>query len=336
MSFVVEMVALHRPRDGGSGLRQYLIKRLLLAIPTILGALTLVFFVMRVVPGDPVALFVPPDTPGSQTAAVEANIRHEYGFDRPLYVQYLKYLRQMATGDFGRSIRQNTLVSQDLLSRVPKTVELGLASLIFSTILGIGVGVISAVRRGTWLDGVAMFGALFGVSVPDFWLALMLILLFSLRFPLFPPSGWAGPIYSVTGVSHLALPALVLGLGGAGALARYTRSSMLEVINNDYVRTARAKGVGEVAVILRHALRTALPTIITLLGLSFGRILGGTVIVETVFGWPGIGRYLISGINGRDYPVVQATVLLVAVSFVVMNLLTDVALFYVDPRIRYE
>ncbi len=313
----------------------YFLRRLLLSIPTVLGAVTLVFCVMRVIPGDPIALLIPPDTPGADTAAAAARIRHEYGFDRPLYQQYLQYLRQMATGDFGRSIRQNTVVSADLAFRVPNTLELGLPALALSIVLGIALGTVSAVRRGTWIDGAAIFGALFGVSVPDFWLALMLILLLALRFPLLPPSGWGGPIYTAAGVSHLVLPVIVLALGSAGALARYTRSSMLEVINHDYVRTARAKGLREAAVIRRHVLRTSLPTIITLLGLGFGRVLGGTVIVETVFGWPGVGRYLVSGINGRDYPVVQAAVLLVAVSFVAANLLTDLMLVYVDPRIRY-
>lgn len=317
-------------------MQQYLIKRLILAVPTILGAVTLVFFMMRIVPGDPVALFVPPDTPSAATEELKAQIRAEYGFDRPLYVQYANFVKQMATGDFGRSIRQNTSVTDDLLQRIPNTLQLGLIALLFSTVLGIGLGVISAVKRGTWIDNTSMVGALFGVSVPDFWLALMLILLFSLRLGLFPPSGWGGQFYTVEGMRHLALPALVLGLAGAGSLARYTRSSMLEVINNDYIRTARAKGLREGVVILRHGLRTALPTIVTLLGLSFGRILGGTVIVETVFGWPGIGRYLISGINGRDYPVVQATVLVVAVSFVLANLIADLLLVYVDPRIRYD
>jgi peptide/nickel transport system permease protein len=314
----------------------YFLRRLLLSIPTVLGAVTLVFCVMRVIPGDPIALLIPPDTPGPATAAAAARIRHEYGFDRPLYQQYLQYLRQMATADFGRSIRQNTVVAADLAFRVPNTLELGLPALALSIVLGIALGTLSAVRRGTWIDGAAIFGALFGVSVPDFWLALMLILLLALRFPLLPPSGWGGPIYTAAGASHLVLPVIVLAFGSAGALARYTRSSMLEVINHDYVRTARAKGLREAAVIRRHVLRTSLPTIITLLGLGFGRVLGGTVIVETVFGWPGVGRYLVSGINGRDYPVVQAAVLLVAVSFVAANLLTDLMLVYADPRIRYS
>ena len=313
----------------------YLLRRLLLSIPTVLGAVTIVFCVMRVVPGDPIALMIPPETTAADTAAVAARIRHEYGFDRPLYQQYLQYLRQMATGDFGRSIRQNTLVAADLAFRVPNTLELGIPALILSIVLGITMGTVSAVRRGTWIDGAAMFGALFGVSVPDFWLALMLILLLALRFPILPPSGWGGPIYTASGLSHLVMPALVLGIGSAGALARYTRSSVLEVINHDYVRTAKAKGLREAAVISRHVLRTSLPTIVTLLGLGFGRVLGGTVIVETVYGWPGVGRYLVSGINGRDYPVVQAAVLLVAVSFVAANLLTDLMLVYVDPRIKY-
>jgi peptide/nickel transport system permease protein len=316
-------------------MQQYAIKRLLLAVPTILGAVILVFFMMRVVPGDPVALFIPPDTPAGATEQLEAKIRHEYGFDKPIYVQFAVFMKQMVTGDFGRSFRQDTYVSHDLLQRIPNTLELGLTALLISTVLGIALGVVAAVKRGTWIDNSSMIAALFGVSVPDFWLALMLILFVAVRLPLLPPSGWA-PLTSVDGIRHLILPALVLGVAGTGSLARYTRSCMLEVINNDYIRTARAKGLGETSVVLRHALRNALPTIITLLGLSFGRILSGTVIVETVFGWPGIGRYLIAGIEGRDYPVVQATVLIIAVAFVLANLFTDLILVYVDPRIRYD
>lgn len=317
-------------------MRAYIAKRILLAVPTIIGAVTLVFFAMQLSPGDPASLFIPPDLPSDATEEVYAEIQAKYGFDQPIYVQYFRYMRNLATLDFGRSIRQNTLVIEDLKRRIPNSLQLGVTALLISIVTGIGLGVISAVKRGTWLDSVGRVGALFGVSMPDFWMALMLILLLAVTFPIFPVSGYGGPIWTLDGLKHLALPALVLGLSGAGALARYTRSSMLEVINQDYVRTARAKGVKETVVIARHALRNALIPVITILGLSFGSILSGTVIVETVFGWPGIGRYLISGINGRDFPVVQATVLLVATAFVFANLIVDIILVYVDPRIRYD
>jgi peptide/nickel transport system permease protein len=312
------------------------VKRLLLAVPTILGAVTLVFFSIRLAPGDPAALFIPPDLPSDQTAEMYERIRAQYGFDQPLPVQYVRYLQRIAQLDFGQSLRQKTSIAEDLLRRIPNTLQLGLVSLVLSSILGIFLGVLSAVHRGSWLDNATMFGALFGVSMPSFWFALVLILLFSVTWPLLPPSGFGGPVFTADGFSYVILPAVVLGLGGAGGLARYTRSSMLEVMNNDYVRTARAKGLQDYVVIIKHALRNALIPVVTILGLSFGQILSGAVIVETVFAWPGVGRYLVSAINGRDFPAVQAAVLLVAVAFVLANLFTDLILVYIDPRIRYE
>jgi ABC-type dipeptide/oligopeptide/nickel transport system permease component len=224
----------------------------------------------------------------------------------------------------------------DLKRRLPHTLRLGVIALAISAALGISLGVISAINRGTWLDSATMTLALLGVSIPSFWLALSLILLFALRIPWLPPSGLGDSAWSWDGIKHMILPVAVLALGSAGGLARYTRSAMLEVINRDYVRTARAKGVAERAVIVRHALRNALIPIVTILGLNFGFILSGAVIVETVFAWPGIGRYLIQGVNGRDFPVVQATVLLISIGFVFGNLITDLLLVYIDPRIRFE
>jgi peptide/nickel transport system permease protein len=316
--------------------RNYIIKRLLLTVPTLFGAVTLVFFALHLAPGDPAALFVPPDITDSQADELYARIQEKYGFDDPLYVQYVRYLQQLATLDFGESLRHDRSIMDDLRGRIPHTLRLGVSALIVSTTIGITVGVVSAVYRGRWLDHFSMFGALLGVSVPSFWLALMLILLFALYLPWLPPSGLGGPIHTWDGIKHMILPVLVLGLGSAGGLARYTRSSMLEVINNDYVRTARAKGVVEHRVIIQHALRNALIPIVTILGLNFGFILSGSVIIETVFAWPGIGRYLIDGVNGRDFPVVQATVLFIAFAFVIGNLITDILLVYIDPRIRYE
>lgn len=317
-------------------MRNYIIKRLLLAIPTVLGAVTLVFFSMHLAPGDPASLFIPPDLPPEKSAELHAQIQREYGFDDPIHVQYLRYLKKLAKLDFGKSLREGTPVMSDLKRRLPHTLRLGLVSLAFSAVLGITVGVVSAVYRGSWLDQFSMVGALFGVSIPSFWLALMLILLFSIRLSWLPPSGLGESALSRDGLLHMVMPVLVLGLGGAGGLARYTRSSMLEVINRDYVRTGRAKGLNERVVIIRHALRNALIPVVTILGLNFGFILSGTVIVETVFAWPGVGRYLIDGVNGRDFPVVQATVLVIAFGFVIGNLITDLLLVYIDPRIRFE
>ncbi|MDI3340712.1 MAG: ABC transporter permease [Sphaerobacter sp.] len=317
-------------------MRTYVLKGVLLAIPTILGAVTLVFFAMHLAPGDPAALFIPPDLPPDKSAELHAQIQREYGFDDPLYVQYGRYLAKLARFDLGTSLREGTPVIRDLQRRLPHTLRLGLASLAVSAVLGIGVGVISAIYRGRWLDHLAMVGALFGVSIPSFWLALLLILLFAVRLQWLPPSGIGESPLSGDGLRHMVMPVLVLGLGGAGSLARYTRSSMLEVIHRDYVRTARAKGLSERVTILRHALRNALIPVVTILGLNFGFMLSGAVIVESVFAWPGIGRYLVEGVNGRDFPVVQATVLLIAFGFVIGNLITDLLLVYIDPRIRFD
>lgn len=317
-------------------MQQYMLKRLLLAIPTVFGAVTLVFFAMQMAPGDPAALFIPPDLPPARAEELEKQINAKYGFDDPVYVQYGNYLERLVQLDLGESLREGRSVGDDLRRRVPHTLRLGLVALVVSAVLGIAIGVLSAIYRGTWIDNLSMLLALLGVSLPSFWLALMLILLFAVRIPWLPPSGLGDSAWSVDGIKHMVLPVIVLALGGTGALARYTRSSMLEVINLDYVRTARAKGLAGRVVITRHALRNALIPIVTILGLNFGFVLSGAVIVETVFAWPGIGRYLIEGVNGRDFPVVQATVLLIAIAFVLGNLVTDLMLVYIDPRIRFE
>ncbi len=310
-------------------MRKYIAKRLLLAVPTILGAITLVFFAMQLAPGNPSVMFVPPDFQGEEAAAYLEKVNEKYGFNDPLPLQYLRYMRNTLMFDFGTSLRTQRPVTEDLARRVPNTVRLGLAAFLLSTAVGIPIGIVAAIKRGTWVDSALMILALGGVSIPNFWFAYMLILLFALYFPILPPSGLGG-------VKHMILPTIVLGLSSAGGLARFVRSSMLEVINHDYVRTARAKGVSEYNVLIKHALRNGLIPIVTLLGLNFGFILSGSVIVETVFAWPGVGLYLIDGVNGRDFPVVQGAVLLIATAFVLGNIITDVLLVYVDPRIRYE
>jgi ABC-type dipeptide/oligopeptide/nickel transport system permease component len=281
-------------------------------------------------------MLIPPDLSGAAGEEIVARIRAEHGFDRPLYSQYLIYLGRLVRLDLGRSLRTNTPVLRDLVRRIPNTLQLGLVALSIAATLGIVFGVLSAVKRDSWVDNSTMFAALFGVSIPSFWLGFMLMLLFGLYWGLLPPSGFGGPLYTQQGIRHAILPALTLGLASAGILARFTRSSVLDILGEDYVRTARAKGLAERVVIVRHAMKNALIPIVTILGIQLGAVLSGSVIVETVFAWPGIGRYLVTGINTRDFPVVQGAVLVVAVSFVLANLLTDLAYAYIDPRVRYE
>jgi ABC-type dipeptide/oligopeptide/nickel transport system permease component len=314
----------------------YILRRLLIAVPTVLGVVTIVFFVLHLTPGDPVNLMIPPDVPSNIRADRVAQINARYGFDQPLYVQYGRYLWNVAQLDLGDSLRQQQPVLNDLKRRIPNTLQLALLSLTISATLGIGLGVISAIKHGTWTDNATMLGALAGVSMPNFWLGLLLGLALGLHLGILPISGYGGPIWTWEGFRHLILPAFTLGTAGAGILARFTRSSMLEVINQDYIRTARAKGLAHQRVIIRHALKNALIPIITLLGLEFGAMLSGAIIVETVFAYPGVGRYLITGIEARDFPVVQATVLVIAVGFVLINLFTDILYTYIDPRIRYN
>jgi peptide/nickel transport system permease protein len=316
--------------------RSYLIKRLFLFVPTVLGAVTLVFLAIHLAPGDPVLLFIPPDFPQDASQERYEELRTRLGLDRPLYVQYLDFLQRAARFDLGVSLHHRTSVSDGLLQRLPNTIQLGLLALAIAVSLGVTVGILSAVHRGSVLDNVAMSIALFGVSIPNFWLGMLLMQLVGLHWPILPPSGFGGSIFTAEGLRYALLPAITIGISGAGGLARYTRSSMLDVLNEDYVRTARSKGLSERRVVYKHALRNALIPIITLLGLSFGSMLSGAVIVETVFGWPGLGRYLVTGISNRDFPVVQGVVLVIAVGFVLANLVTDLVYGFVDPRIRYD
>ncbi len=314
----------------------YLIKRLLMVFPTVFGAVTLVFFAIHLAPGDPIALYIPPDFPVNASPERVAELRARLGLDRPLHVQYTSFIAGLFQGDLGTSLQHRNPVAQGLLDRLPNTLQLGVLSLAIAVVLGVTVGIVSAVRRGTWLDNAAMTLALFGVSIPNFWLGMLLMQLVGLHWPILPPSGFGGSIFTLEGLRYALLPAITIGISGAGGLARYTRSSMLDVLNEDYVRTARSKGLSERLVVYKHALRNALIPIITLLGLSFGSMLSGAVIVETVFGWPGLGRYLVTGISNRDFPVVQGAVLVIAVGFVLANLITDLVYGFVDPRIRYD
>jgi len=302
---------------------------------------------LHLTPGDPVAIMI--GTEGMADREMVANLRRELGLDQPLHVQYFRFLRRAALGDLGTSIRTREPVRVEVMSRFPATAELAVAALCLSTLIGVGAGVTSAVRQYSLIDHAGMVGAMLGASIPVFWLGLMLILVFAVRYPLLPVSGRGAPFSEaavvlfqgdasllVRALRHLILPAVCLGLSRAAVVARLTRSSMLEVLRQEYVRTARAKGLRERAVIYRHALRNALIPIVTIVGLQFGFLLGGAVIAEVVFSWPGVGRLAVDGILARDYPVVQGCVLLVAAIFVLLNLSVDILYAWLNPRIRYQ
>ncbi|HTE03137.1 MAG TPA: ABC transporter permease [bacterium] len=305
---------------------QYLVKRALLAVPTMLAVSVLVFLVLHLVPGDPAAIFI-----GDRPATPErlAQIRHVMGLDRPLLSQYADYLRKLGRGDLGRSIHTNASVHSELLSRVGSSAELAAAAFAVATGLGLGLGLVSALRRGTWVDAGAMLVALGGVSMPIFWLASMLIFVFSLKLGWFPATGFGG-------WNRLVLPSLALGFISSATLARLVRSSVLDILGQPYVTTARSKGLREPTVIRRHVMRNALVSIITVMGLQFGTLLSGAVITETVFARPGVGKLLVDAILNKDIPLVQGAVLFVAVVYIVVNLLVDISYAYLDPRIRYQ
>ncbi len=309
----------------------YIIKRLFLLVPVLLGVSLTTFLLLRLTPGDPATSIL-----GVQATPVEvARIRKALGLDKPWYVQYGIWLGNIFQGDLGVSYQSKKPVAELVRQRFPATLELTVAALLFSTLLAIPIGILTAIKRNTAADHAFTSFGLFGISMPDFWFAILLILVFSLYLGWFPASGrspWAAGIGKY--FKHLVLPALALGLFNIGALMRFTRSSMLEVIGQDYIRTARAKGLSENRVVLHHALRNALIPTITVLGLQIGYALGGSVIIEQVFAWPGIGWLALTAINQRDYPVVMAVVLINALVFVLSNLIVDVLYTWVNPRIR--
>jgi len=301
----------------------YLFQRLSGACLVILGVVSIVFLLIHLVPGDPVESMLGE----SASAADRVALRTALGLDRPLATQYLAYLDGLLHLDLGRSIHQRQPVVDLVRERLPATGLLALATLCVTVLLALPLGIVAAIRRNSAWDTAAMSFSLLGVSIPNFWLGPLLILVFSLWLGWFPVSGQGG-------ATAVVLPALTLGTGLIAVLSRMVRSSMLEVLHEDYLRTARAKGMGPARVILHHALRNALLPVITLLGLQLGSLLAGAVITETVFSWPGVGLLMIESIQSRDYPVVQACVLLISVSYVVVNLLTDLAYAWIDPRIR--
>ena len=307
----------------------YIVRRIGLMIFIMLGVSVITFSVLHLVPGDPAEVIARERYGEEITAETIEHVRRELGLDQPVYVQYARWLINVLQGDLGYSFRTDRPVLDEILARLPATIQLALAGMLASLLISIPVGIISATRQYSAVDNVSMFGALLGVSMPNFWLGLLLILFFSVYL------GWL-PVFGRGGIEHLILPAITLGTGMAAITTRLIRSSMLEVLSQDYIQTARAKGLKERVVVYKHALKNAMIPVATVVGLQFGSLLEGAVIVEVIFAWPGIGRLLVDSIFARDFMVIQGCLLFIAAMFVFFNLLVDVSYAYLDPRIRYE
>lgn len=303
----------------------YIAKRLLQMIPTLIGVSILCFIIIHSVPGDPANLIAGVDATAEEIQIVKERL----GLDRPLYEQYGSYVMGLLQGDMGKSLRSDRPVAEELLSRFPSTIMLTMLSVVVMVLVGLFAGIMSAIRPNSIRDNATMMVSLFGISMPVFWSGIMLILVFSYYLQWLPSGG-------STQLKHYILPAIALGLSSSAVLARLTRSSILEVIHQDFIRTARAKGVREKLIIYKHTLKNALIPIITIVGLEFGHLLGGAVLTETVFSMNGIGRYIIQSIQFRDYPAIQGSILFVAAIFVIVNLVVDLCYGAVDPRIRYD
>ncbi len=303
----------------------YIFKRVIMLIPVLLGVSFIVFSIMALTPGDPVQMYLGEN----YSPEAHAAMTQELGLDQPFLFRYVQYILDVVRGDFGISYSTKRSVATEIAARLPNTVILALSSLVFAIVIGVPLGTISATRQYSFLDSASMFAALVGVSMPNFWLGLMLILVFAAKLGWFPSANF-------NGAKSIILPAMTLGANSLAMITRMTRSSMLETIRQDYVRTARAKGVKEYKVIIKHALRNAMIPVITTIGLQFGFAIGGAVLVETVFSWPGIGRLLVDAIRLKDTPIVLAIVLVMAAMFTVINLLIDILYAFFDPRIRAQ
>jgi ABC-type dipeptide/oligopeptide/nickel transport system permease component len=304
---------------------RYLVTRIALSLFVLWGALTIVFLAVRIVPGDPAAMMI---GPGGTDEDIDA-LRERLGLDESIPVQYGRYLSDVARMDFGDSLWLNRPVASEVASRVAATARLAGAATLIGLLVSFPLGIAAALKRGSPLDGVISIVSLLGQSVPSFWLGIMLILVFARQLQVLPSSGSSG-------WSHLVLPAVTLAMPLIGVLTRLIRSGLLDVMYEDYVRTARAKGLSPRVVLARHAMRNMLIPVITVIGLQVGNLLGGAVIVETVFGWPGIGRLLVDAINQRDYPLVQVAILFITSSFIFINLIVDLSYGWLDPRIRIQ
>ena len=334
-------------------MKWYITKRILMLIPVLLGASILVFSLIHLAPGDPAR------TIAGEHASIQTieKIRVKYGLDKPLITQYWIWLKQALQGDFGRSIVSNEYVSREIWARFPNTFELTILAMLIAVIVGVTAGIISASKQYSIMDYSVMGFALFGVSMPVFWLGIMLMMVFGVFLRWFPISGRISIMVSlnritgfylfdslitgnwaafISALRHIILPAIALGTIPMATIARVTRSSMLEVLRQDFIRTERAKGLSERLVIYKHAVRNALIPVVTVIGLNFGILLAGAILTETVFSWPGLGRYVVKAVQMRDYPAVQGCVLFFAFIFVVVNLVTDIIYVYIDPRIKYR
>jgi len=329
----------------------YIVKRLFWTIPTIFGVTLLVFSMVHLTPGDPAAAILG-DKANKQSVA---DLRAQMGLDKPLYEQYFIYIKNLAHGDFGRSANSDEPVINEFLDRFPATIELSLVAMFFAVFLGIGAGIISAVKRYSIFDYGSMLGALAGVSMPVFWLGLVLIYFFSVRLGWLPVSGRLGYEYDIDHITglylidslltnnipafwdalkHLILPAIALGTIPMAIIARMTRSSMIEVMKEEYIKTARAKGCSRFQVIFIHALRNAMMPVITIIGLMLGSLFAGAILTETTFSWPGIGKWLVNAVYQRDFPVIQSTTLIIAIIFIIVNLTVDLLYALINPKIR--
>jgi peptide/nickel transport system permease protein len=314
-------------------LGRYLLRRLISLALVVFGVTVVVFLIIHIAPGDPAQIML-----GASARPEDlVTLRHELGLDQPVYVQYATWIDRAVHGDLGRSISLHRPVLNEVVSRFKNTLLLSIAAMLISFPLGIGIGVVSAVKRGKLLDRVFILLATLGLSLPSFWFAMVLIIVFSVKLRWLPGAGMTSPIGpggALDVARHMILPAIALSVIPLAVIARYTRSSMLEVISQEFVTTARAKGLTDYAVVIRHVFRNTLVLIVTMLGLQVGFLLAGAVYIENVFSWPGVGQLLVNAILKRDFPLVQGGVLLVALSYVVINLLTDLTYAYLDPRIR--
>jgi peptide/nickel transport system permease protein len=323
---------------------KYTIKRLLLSVPLILGIITATFFMSHLAPGDPMDMYLEPRRQSQMDPQVIELLRKKYGLDQPVHVQYVTWLKNFARGDLGESFRYRRPVKDLLVEALPYTLQLTFLAIILDALVGISLGIISAVKQYTKLDKAVTVGSLVVYAIPSFWLALMLIMVFSVNLGWFPTSQTRSMNYDdLTAIGrlldrmwHLALPVSIMGLAGAAGTARYMRSRLLEVLNEDYIMAARARGFRERTVIVKHALRNALIPIITIYGMSLPFLLGGAAIIETIFAWPGMGRMTVSAVGGRDYPIIMATVTIAAILTVLGNLLADLTYAAVDPRVSYD
>ncbi len=320
-------------------MRTYILRRIAISIPILLGLTVVTFVFTELMPGDFVDALVPPTAIVAYTPAQLQAMRETYGLNKPAYERYFIWLRELARGNLGHSLISGAPVRDEILERLPATLQLTATSLLFGIIVGTILGIIAAVKQYTWIDQLLTILGFFWISTPGFVFAIGGIYLLSLKLPLFPTSGitnYGESASFLSRIHHMILPAAVLGLGSVASFMRYTRGSMLDVIRQDYITVARAKGLGEKAILLTHALRNALIPMITIIGLDIPYLIGGTVIIEFIFAWPGMGTYSLGAISARDYPVIMGVNFIIALVVLLSNLLTDIAYAFVDPRIRYE